>query len=127
MTTVNPAMSLKAFNRWVRDVINPQADNTRCNAVSLSDFSKDGMTEYYYPKSFAVNGDLYRWDIGSWPTRGRGMSSHYEIWFHGPAFGGGMKVATGDLTLGKIRKGLRIIYAFYGLGDVSDESGVTET
>lgn len=103
------------FNEWVRDVINTQAVSGG-NAVSLDDFTPDGNHEYYYPKRFVVAGDEYWWEISRRHTPGRHLCSHYEIWFHGVAFGGSMKVDTGVLTKGKIRKGLKRIYEHYREG-----------
>lgn len=103
------------FIKWLREVINPQA--MPGNSVCLGDYSKDGMTEYNYPKEFVVNGDNYRWSIGSSHTRGRSMSNHYEIWFHGKAFSGHKRIATGDLTKTKLRSGFKVIYNFYLVED----------
>lgn len=105
------------FNEWVRTVINTQAVSGG-NAVSLDDFTPDGNHEYYYPKRFMVEGDEYSWDISKRHTIGRHLCSHYEIWFHGVAFGGSMKIDTGELTKSKIRKGLRMIYEHYRKGGV---------
>lgn len=105
------------FNEWVRTVINTQAVSGG-NAVSLDDFTPDGNYEYYYPKRFVVEGDEYSWDISKRHTVGRHLCSHYEIWFHGVAFGGSMKIDTGALTKGKIRKGLKMIYEHYRKGGV---------
>ena len=114
------------FVKWVREVINPQASAAEGNSVCLDDYSKDGNTEYSYPKSFIVNGDSYYWTVSSWPTKGRGMSSHYELWFHGPAFVHNGRIATGDLTLGKVRKGLKQIYAFYEAGNKTKAGAKSE-
>lgn len=101
------------FERWIRDVINPQADPAHGNAAALDDFSKDGMTEYTYPKRFTVCGDTYRWTVSSAHTRGRHLCTHYELWFFGPAFGTGRRIGTGGPTKAMIRRGLRLIYQFY--------------
>lgn len=101
------------FERWLRAVINPQADPAHGNSVALDDFSKDGMTEYAYPKEFTVHGDLYQWTASSAHTKGRHLCTHYEIWFYGPAFGPGRRISTGGPTKAKIRRGLRVIYQFY--------------
>ena len=103
------------FNEWVREVINTQATSGG-NAVSLDDFTPDGNHEYYYPKHFVVEGDEYWWDISKRPTLGRHLCTHYEIWFHGIAFKGAVRIATGVLTKGKIRKGLKMIYEHYVKG-----------
>ena len=105
------------FNEWVRTVINTQAVSGG-NVVSLDDFTPDGNHEYYYPKRFKVEGDDYWWDISKRPTLGRHLCTHYEIWFHGVAFGGSKKIDTGVLTKGKIRKGLKMIYEHYRKGGV---------
>lgn len=100
------------FIKWIRDVINPQAGPG--NNACVDDFSKDGMKEYSYPKEFVVNGDLYSWTIGSHHTKGRHLCTHYELWFHGKAFKTGQqKIATGSLTLTKLRAGFKIIYNYY--------------
>ena len=65
-----------------------------------------------------VEGDDYWWDISKRPTLGRHLCTHYEIWFHGVAFGGSKKIDTGVLTKGKIRKGLKMIYEHYRKGGV---------
>lgn len=100
------------FIKWIREEINPQA-TPNGNSVVLDDFSKDGTKEYPYPKNFAVCGDKYYWDISSAHTKGRCLTTHYEIWFHGKAFGGSQRIATGELTLSKIRKGLKSIFDYY--------------
>lgn len=102
----------KEFIQWIREVINPQATSNG-NSVCLDDFSKDGMTEYLYPKEFIVNGDMYCWKVSSNHTKGRHLTTHYELWFYGLAFRGGKKIATGEITLSKIRKGLKEIFDFY--------------
>lgn len=100
------------FKKWIRNNINTQAAQGG-NSVALGDYSKDGMTEYSYPKRFTLYGDKYYWDISSRPTKGRHLTTHYELWFHGRAFGGDMKIALGQLTLAKLKKGLKIIYDYY--------------
>lgn len=100
------------FNEWVRKVINTQA-RVNGNSVALDDFSKDGNTEYSYPKTFSVNGDTYSWDVSTAHTKNRHLCTHYELWFSGAAFGGTKRIATGTLTLGKLRKGLKEIYNYY--------------
>lgn len=100
------------FNEWVREVINTQASPDG-NAVSLDDFSSDGNSEYFYPKEFTVEGDKYRWYISKTHTPHRHLCTHYEIWFHGRAFGISARIATGMLTKEKIRKGLKQIFNFY--------------
>lgn len=102
-----------SFTQWVRTVINPQADPGQNNAVALDDFSRDGMAEYCYPKEFTVNGDVYRWTVSTSHTPRRHLCTHHEIWFFGPAFGAGRRVATGSPDKTKVRRGLRIIYQFY--------------
>jgi len=97
------------FNKWVRSVINPQA-HSNGNNISLDDFSRDGMREYLYPIIFVVEGVTYRWSYGTRKTRGRGMSSHYELWLHADVSGFSKKIATGEWTLAKMRKGLRMIF-----------------
>lgn len=62
----------KEFIQWIHEVINPQA-NSNGNSVCLDDFSKDGMTEYSYPKEFTVNGDRYYWNISTAHTRSRSL------------------------------------------------------
>lgn len=100
------------FIKWIREVINPQAYKNG-NSVSLDDFSKDGLMEYSYPKTFVVNNDVYSWDVSLAHTKGRSLCTHYELWFSGKAFQGSKKIATGTLTLGKVRKGLKAIYEYY--------------
>ena len=39
--------------------------------------------------------------------------THYEIWFNGKAFNGSKRIATGEITLTKVRKGFREIFNFY--------------
>lgn len=102
----------KEFIQWIREVINPQATYNG-NSVCLDDFSKDGMTEYSYPKEFTVNGDRYYWNISTAHTRSRSLVTHYELWFNGKAFNGSKRIATGEITLSKVRKGLREIFDFY--------------
>ena len=99
---------MSAFNEWVRAVINPQA--RAGNNISLDDFTRDGMREYLYPLSFTINGINFRWSYGSRKTKGKGMSSHYELWLHADDWSFHEKIATGDWTLGKTRKGLKLIY-----------------
>ena len=101
------------FLQWLREIIQPQADPSRGNAVALDDFSPDGMREYCYPKEFTVNGDAYCWTISIAHTKGRYLCTHYEIWFFGPVFGPGRRIATGSPSKAKIRKGLRQIYYYY--------------
>lgn len=104
------------FKEWVREVINSQAV-ANGNGVSLDDFSKDGNTEYLYPRQFIVNGDEYRWIITRKPTRGKSCSTHYVILFGGKCFNiHNTQIATGELTKSKIHKGLRIIYDYYQQG-----------
>ncbi len=100
------------FINWIRENINTQA-TLNGNSVALDDFSKDGTKEYSYPKEFIVCGDKYSWNISSAHTKGRSLTTHYEIWFHGKAFSGSQKIATGELTLSKIRKGLQEIFNYY--------------
>ena len=105
------------FNRrdfidWIREVINTQASKNG-NSVCLDDYSKDGMTEYTYPKNFIVNGDKYSWTISSKHTKKRHLTTHNELWFAGKAFKGTKKIATGELTLSKVGKGLKEIYEYY--------------
>lgn len=102
----------KEFIKWIREVINPQAMSNG-NSVALNDYSKDGMTEYSYPKKFIVNGDTYYWTVSSNHTKGRHLTTHYELWFYGAAFKRAKKIATGEITLSKVRKGLKEIYDFY--------------
>jgi hypothetical protein len=99
---------MNEFNSWIRNVINPQARHV--NSISLDDYTRNGMTEYLYPKTFLVNGVEFRWSFGSRKTRGKGMSSHYELWLHANDWSFHEKIATGEWTLGKTRKGLRMIY-----------------
>lgn len=94
----------KDFMKWVREVINPQADKFHSNSVNLDDDSKDGNTEYSYPKDFKVLGQQYSWTY----------SMDFQLWFHGPGFKDhNEKIATGELTKYKIWKGLKKIYTFY--------------
>lgn len=106
-------MKNQHFILWLREVVQPQADPARSNAAALDDFSQDGMTEYLYPHEFQVQGDAYYWTVSTAHTKGRSLCTHYELWFFGPAFGAGEKVATGPLTKSKVRKGLRKIYRHY--------------
>jgi hypothetical protein len=106
-------MNNTEFIKWIRDEINPQA-KANGNSVSVDDYSKDGMSEYSYPKEFFVNGDSYFWSISSRHTKGRHLCTHYELWFYGKAFKDrGQKIATGSLTKAKLRAGLKIIYNYY--------------
>ena len=104
--------SRKEFIQWIREVVNPQA-TPNGNSICLDDFSKDGMTEYSYPKEFTVNGDRYYWNVSTLHTKGRHLTTHYELWFNGKAFNGLKRIATGEITLSKVRKGLREIFEFY--------------
>jgi hypothetical protein len=107
-------MNIMDFNTWVRKVINTQADNSKCNSVSIDDFSRDGMKEFLYPKYFYIDGDEYLWTITRKPTRGKSCATHYILLFGGKCFShNNCQVATGELTKGKIRKGLKIIYDYY--------------
>lgn len=106
-------MKRNDFNQWVRSVINSQADPAHGNSAALDDFSPDGMSEFCYPKDFVVNGDSYMWAVSSAHTKGRHLCTHYEIWFFGPAFGAGRRIATGNPTKSSIRKGLRIVFEYY--------------
>ena len=99
---------MNEFKAWIRNVINPQACHG--NNISLDDYTKDGMNEYLYPLAFIVDGIQFRWSYGSRKTRGKGMSSHYELWLHADDWSFHEKIATGEWTLGKTRKGLRMIY-----------------
>ena len=110
----------KDFLNWIRNVINPQSKSNG-NSVSLDDFSSDGMSEFFYPKRFFVNNDEYSWDISTAHTKGRHLTTHYELWFSGKAFNGNMRISTGLLTLSKLKKGLRIIYEYYNLADKKEE------
>lgn len=101
------------FISWIRTVINPQADPRSGNAAALDDFSEDGNSEYCYPKDFEVCGCKYWWTVSLAHTRGRSLCTHYEIWFFGPAFGAGMRIATGGPTKANIRKGLRKVFDFH--------------
>lgn len=100
------------FIKWVREVINSQS-NYNGNSVALDDFSKDGVTEYSYPKVFTVCGDHYYWTISEAHRKRRSLTTYYEIWFYGKAFGGAKRIATGEITLNKIRKGLKEIFNYY--------------
>lgn len=102
----------KGFIQWIREVINPQV-TPNGNSVALNDYSKDGITEYSYPKEFIVNGDTYYWYVSKAHTRNRSLTTHYELWFNGKAFKGSKRIATGEITLSKVRKGLREIFDFY--------------
>lgn len=102
----------KDFINWIREVINPQA-NKNGNSVCLDDYSKDGMTEYSYPKTFIVNGDEYSWNVSTTHTKSRSLTTHYELWFTGKAFNETKRIATGEVTLSKVRKGLKEIYEYY--------------
>jgi len=99
---------MNEFKKWVREVINTQAQPNG-NAMLLDDFKEDGFGEYSYPKEFFVNGIKFWWSMGYYKTRGKGMSSHFEIWLHSTG-SFSERVATGELTLAKIRKGLKMIY-----------------
>ena len=85
-----------SFLLWLREVVQPQADPRSGNAAALDDFSPDGMRE------------------------GRHLCTHYEIWFFGPAFGSGQRIATGSPTKAKIRCGLRKIYDYYYGGNSNE-------
>lgn len=103
----------KDFIAWIRTVINPQAKLDCNNSAALDDFSADGNLEYCYPEKFKVSGNQYLWTVSLAHTRGRSLCTHYEIWFFGPAFGAGKRIATGAPTKAKIQKGLRVIFDFY--------------
>lgn len=107
----------KDFIKWIREVINPQA-NANGNSVMLDDFSRDGMTEYPYPKTFIVNGDTYYWNVSTAHTKSRSLTTHYELWFNGKAFNGSKRITTGEVTLSKVRKGLKEIYNYYNESEV---------
>ena len=109
-----------SFLLWLRKVVQPQADPRSGNAAALDDFSPDGMREYCYPKEFTVSGDAYMWSVSSAHTKGRHLCTHYEIWFFGPAFGSGQRIATGSPTKAKIRRGLRKIYDYYYGGNSNE-------
>lgn len=101
------------FKEFVYNVICPQA-TPNGNSVAIDDFNREGTKEYCHPKEFTINGDRYYWSISKRHTKGRHLSNHYEIWFHGKAFNNtNSKVATGVLTKGKLKKGYRIIYDYY--------------
>ncbi len=113
---------METFNRknfiiWIREVINPQASKNG-NSICLNDYSKDGTTEYTYPRNFIVNNDEYSWTISIAHTKKRSLTTHYELWFSGKAFNGAKRIATGELTLSKIRKGLKEIYEYYRTGTI---------
>jgi hypothetical protein len=67
-----------------------------------------------------VSGDAYMWSVSSAHTKGRHLCTHYEIWFFGPAFGSGQRIATGSPTKAKIRCGLRKIYDYYYGGNSNE-------
>lgn len=113
-----------SFLLWLREVVQPQSDPLSGNAVALDDFSPDGMREYCYPKEFTVSGDAYMWSVSIAHTKKRYLCTHYEIWFFGPAFGSGQRIATGSPTKAKIRRGLRKIYDYY-YGGNSNENDPT--
>ena len=94
----------KEFIKWIREVINPQA-TPNGNSVALNDYSKDGMIEYSYPKKFIVNGSTYYWTVSSNCTKGRHLTTHYELWFYGAAFKGAKKLQLEKLHLVKLEKG----------------------
>lgn len=105
------------YNGWLHTVIFPQAGFG--NNVCVGDYSKDGNTEYLYPKRFRINDDEYCWEVISAHTRGRHLTTHYELLFYGPAFKGKYsKIATGPLTKAKLRKGFRVIYEYYSLKEL---------
>jgi hypothetical protein len=101
-------MTFQEFKQF----ISSQADNTKQNSVSVDDYSKDGMTEYFYPKEFIVNGDQYRWSLGKRHTKGRSLQTHYELWGHSETIGS-YKIATGTLTKGKLFKFFKDIHKYY--------------
>jgi hypothetical protein len=100
-----------SFNEF-KMFLSSQADNTKGNSVAVDDFSRDGMTEYFYPKEFTVNGNVYRWSIGKKHTKNRHLTTHYELWGHGKGIGS-YKVATGVLTKGKLFKFFKAIHNYY--------------
>lgn len=82
------------------------------NAVSFDDYSRDGTMEYFYPKQFYVNGDLYYWSYSKAHTKGKSLSTHYEFWGHGKAVGH-KKYGAGQLNKTKLFKFLRDIHNYY--------------
>jgi hypothetical protein len=87
---------------------------TNGNAVCVDHYYNNGMSEYAYPKQFTVFGDKYYWSMSSWHTKGKSMSVHWELWFHGRAFPGrNERISTGELTKGKLFAGFEKIRQFY--------------
>jgi hypothetical protein len=50
------------------------------NSVAVGDYSRDGSTEYSYPKRFSVNNHDYEWSIGSRGVKGKFMTTTRELW-----------------------------------------------
>lgn len=91
-------MTFKEFKMY----ISKQA-NKKGNSVTVDDFSADGMSEYSYPYNFTVDGIGCRWNMNKNHTKGKFLTTHYELWGHSPLTGS-YKVATGTLTKGKLFK-----------------------
>lgn len=113
------------FDKWIREVINPQANNKKSNAISVMDFSRDGEKEYFWPKDFIIDGVDYYWNYDRKHTKGRSLTTHGELWFHGGIFGQGKRIATGELTLSKLKLGFKEIYESLGKTEVPKKKAAT--
>lgn len=100
-------MSFNEFKMYLSSMANMNG-----NSVTVDDFSRDGMTEYSYPKEFILNGNTYSWSIGSRHTKGKHLCTHLEMWGHGKGVGS-YKFATGQLTKNKLFKFFKDIHKFY--------------
>lgn len=89
--------------------ISSQACSKSNNSVSVGHWYNNGHREYSYPKSFVVGESSYSWSMSRRHTKGRHLTTHWELWGHG--FGiGDKRYATGELTKGKLFKFFRDIY-----------------
>ena len=81
---------------------------------------EEGKVTFVDVLGLEVSGDAYMWSVSSAHTKRRHLCTHYEIWFFGPAFGSGQRIATGSPTKAKIRCGLRKIYDYYYGGNSNE-------
>ncbi len=98
----------KTFRDFLKE-ISAQASSIGANSVLIDDWYDNNTKEYSYPKEFILNGERYHWSISSRHTKGRHLTTHYELWGHGKVVGG-KRYSTGLLTRAKLFKFFRDIY-----------------
>lgn len=93
--------------------ISAQACSKTANSVGVDHWYDNGNQEYCYPKEFVVGDRVYSWSMSRRHTKGRHLTTHWELWGHGAGIGD-KRYATGELTKSKLFKFFRDIYE---LGD----------